>query len=120
MKDRADVCECNIIHEDAVSAAREAMLDLSELESLTTLFKAISDPTRMKIMWALDGGELCVCDIAAVLGMTKSAVSHQLGALKRAKMVKSRREGKNVFYSHDDTHVKDVIEIALEHTRHSK
>ncbi|MBR2742195.1 MAG: winged helix-turn-helix transcriptional regulator [Clostridia bacterium] len=118
MSAKADVCDCSIVHEDAVRLAKEAMLGDGELESVAYLFKLLSDPTRMRIMWALDSAELCTCDIAATLGMTKSAVSHQLNTLKQAKMVKSRREGKNVFYSHDDAHVKDIVEIAREHVKH--
>ncbi len=120
MKEKADLCDCNIVHEDAVKLARDAMLGSEELEGVAYLFKLLSDPTRMRIMWALDSPELCTCDIAATLGMTKSAVSHQLNTLKQAKMVKSRREGKNVFYSHDDAHVKDIVEIAREHVKHGR
>lgn len=119
MNGKADICECNIVHEEAVKSARDAMLRDGELESVAYVFKVLSDPTRMKIMWALDTTELCVCDLAATLGMTKSAISHQLNTLKQAKMVKSRREGKNVFYSYDDAHVKNIVEIALEHIKHS-
>ena len=88
MKEKADLCDCNIVHEDAVRLARGSMLGDGELEGIAYLFKLLSDPTRMRIMWALDSAELCTCDIAATLGMTKSAVSHQLNTLKQAKMVR--------------------------------
>ena len=78
-------------------------------------FKMFADPTRAKILWALDQSELCVCDLGEVLGMSKSAVSHQLGTLRKAHLVKFRREGKNVFYSLKDEHVKSILEVGMEH-----
>lgn len=78
-------------------------------------FKVMGDCTRIRLLWALDETELCVCDLAVVLNMTKSAVSHQLKALKEAKLVKSRKVGKHVFYSLDDDHVKTVLEMAFAH-----
>ncbi len=85
------------------------------LHALSDFFKVFGDPTRTKILWALDGAELCVCDLGRILGMTKSAVSHQLGGLRRANLVKFRREGKNVYYSLKDEHVKAILEIGMEH-----
>lgn len=117
MKDEP-VCECNTIHSQAVKKSQSTMPTEKSITDLSDFFKILGDSTRMKILWALDGAELCVCDLAVTLNMTKSAVSHQLGTLRNAKLVKYRRDGKNVFYSLDDKHVNDIIEIALAHTKH--
>lgn len=85
------------------------------LTTLSEFFKVFGDPTRAKILWALEESELCVCDLGSVLGMSKSAVSHQLGTLRKANLVKFRRVGKNVFYSLKDEHVKTILEIGMEH-----
>ena len=85
------------------------------IKALADFFKMFADPTRAKILWALDQSELCVCDLGEVLGMSKSAVSHQLGTLRKAHLVKFRREGKNVFYSLKDEHVKSIFEVGKEH-----
>ena len=79
------------------------------------LFKVIGDPTRMKIIWCLEGRELCVCDISNVLGMTKSAISHQLGVLRANNLVKFRREGKNIYYSLADDHIRQILDAGAEH-----
>ncbi|HBD86371.1 MAG TPA: transcriptional regulator [Clostridiales bacterium] len=112
---RVHSCGGNAIHEEAVKAAREAMLPPDVFSIVSSFFKVLGDETRIRILWALDVRELCVCDLAGVLGMTKSAVSHQLGTLRRAKLVKSRREGKTVFYSLDDEHVKNMLKAGVEH-----
>ena len=116
--DKIAVCDCNIVHEDAVALAKASMLAPKDLEAISSIFKVLGDPTRAKLVWALDQGELCVCDLAVTLNMTKSAISHQLSTLKQYKIVKDRRDGKNVFYSLDDQHVTDIIELALAHTKH--
>jgi ArsR family transcriptional regulator len=85
------------------------------LYDLAELFKVFGDSTRTKILWALDEEEMCVCDIAYLLNMTQSAISHQLRVLKQAKLVKNRREGKIVFYSLDDEHIRQILEIGLIH-----
>lgn len=108
-------CDCNIVHRDAVEAVKEKMLGDETYSRLSEFFKVIGDNTRLKIAWALDERELCVCDIANILNMTKSAVSHQLGTLRGANLVKSRREGKTVYYSLADEHVKILLESGLEH-----
>ena len=87
---------------------------------LADFFKMIGDPTRTKILFALDQNEMCVCDIANVLGMTKSSISHQLATLKQSGIVKYRKEGKEVYYTLDDEHVKQVFEIAIEHIQHKE
>ena len=94
------------------------MLESVTIEDLSKLFKVFGDPTRIKILWALNVHELCVLDICEVLDMTKSAVSHQLSTLKEAKLVKSRREGKEVYYSLDDEHVKEIFETGIVHVSH--
>ncbi len=108
-------CDCGVIHHDVVDAVKENMLPEETYQQISTFFKVLGDATRTKIIWALDGQELCVCDLANVLNMTKSAVSHQLGSLRRARLVKCRREGKTVYYSLDDDHVRLMFEAGLEH-----
>lgn len=104
--------------EEAVGKAKTDMLDSEIIESLSKLFKVFGDLTRIKILWALNVHELCVLDICEVLGMTKSAVSHQLSTLKEAKLVRARREGKEVYYSLDDEHVKEIFETGIIHVTH--
>ncbi|MDR3345816.1 MAG: metalloregulator ArsR/SmtB family transcription factor [Campylobacteraceae bacterium] len=111
-----DRCDCNIIHEDVVKQVREAMMDDEALFDVAELFKVFGDSTRVKIIYALFQSQMCVCDIAALLGMTKSAISHQLRVLKQAKLVRFKKEGKVVYYSLDDEHVKNIFEQAISHT----
>ena len=103
------------IHEDTVNQVREKMPQEETLYDLAELFKVFGDSTRIKILWALDEAEMCVCDIAFLLNMTQSAISHQLRVLKQAELVKSRREGKIVFYSLEDEHVKQIFDQGLIH-----
>ena len=110
-------CGCLFVHEDAVSEVLGEMPDDETLYDLAELFKVFGDSTRIKILYALFEAELCVCDISKLLGLTQSAVSHQLRALKNVRLVKSRREGKTVFYSLADDHVKTIIDQGLEHVR---
>lgn len=112
-------CDCNVIHDETVKAAVSEKLNVSEVEALSGIFKVLGDPTRINILWALKGREMCVCDLAAALGMTKSAISHQLKTMKDGAVVKSRREGKNIFYSLDDNHVTDILDIAKMHIGHT-
>ena len=100
-----------------ISSAVAAMPDTETLYDLADFFKVLGDSTRTAILFAVESGELCVLDVSAALGMTKSAVSHQLSALRRAGLVKHRREGKHVYYSLADDHVRDIIDKALEHIR---
>lgn len=116
--DNALTCDCNIVHENMVAEAQASMLPEKELLAISSIFKVLGDPTRGKLVWALDGREMCVCDLAATLDMTKSAISHQLSTLKQFKIVKARRDGKNVFYSLDDQHITNIIELAREHINH--
>ena len=110
-----DRCDCNVIHEDVVAEVRVKMPDDDTLADLADLFKVFSDSTRVKILCALQHSEMCVCDIAGLLGMTKSAISHQLRQLRQTRLVKARREGIVVFYSLDDEHVGNVFEQGLLH-----
>ncbi|HEX3021114.1 MAG TPA: metalloregulator ArsR/SmtB family transcription factor [Lachnospiraceae bacterium] len=117
MKDTnlAPVCECNTIHEDVVQNVRSNMPEEEILYDLAELFKVFGDTTRVKILCALFESEMCVCDIAALLNMTQSAISHQLRVLKSAKLVKSRKSGKTVYYSLADDHVKHIFDQGLSH-----
>ena len=117
MEDRYNVECCDFIHahEDIVEKVRQVMPGEDTLCDLTELFRIFGDSTRVRILYVLFESEMCVCDIAALLGMTQSAISHQLRALKSARLVKSRREGKTVFYSLADDHVKAIINQGLEH-----
>ena len=110
-------CECEELHADVINKKREAMPDLSILYDLSDFFKIFGDSTRMSILFAIDGEPMCVCDIAALLGMTKSAVSHQLKILRQSDLITYRKTGKNVFYTLADDHVRDIIEKALDHIR---
>ena len=105
-------CNCNITDEELINDINSSMLSSSQIDRISTLFKVLGDPTRAKIVLALDNREVCVCTLANALGMTKSAVSHQLAILKANNIVKSRRDGKQVYYSFDDEHITDIIEIA--------
>ena len=117
MEDRCSVECCDFIHahEDIVEKVRQVMPGEDTLYDLTELFRIFGDSTRVRILYVLFESEMCVCDIAALLGMTQSAISHQLRAWKSARLVKSRREGKTVFYSLADDHVKAIINQGLEH-----
>ena len=110
-----ECCEENGIHAELLKKAREKMPDEDELYDLAELFKVFGDSTRIRILFVLFGSEVCVCDLAETLNMTQSAVSHQLKILKQAKLVSSRREGKSVFYSLADEHVRTIIDQGREH-----
>lgn len=110
-----EICNCNIIHEDVLRSVKRNMPKEEKLCNLAELFKALGDSTRVKILYALLNAEMCVCDIAALLGMTQSAISHQLRVLKQSRLVKYRREGKIVYYSLDDEHVKNIFDQGLIH-----
>jgi len=114
-KDSIERCDCEVIHEEVVNQVKERMPKEETLYDLAELFKVFGDTTRIKILWALEEAEMCVCDIAALLNMTQSAISHQLRVLKQAKLVKSRKEGKVVYYSLDDEHVKQIFDQGLTH-----
>ena len=109
-----EICEDNCIHMDRLEKVREKLPDVDELYDLAELFKVFGDSTRIRILYVLFQSELCVCDLAEVLGMTQSAVSHQLKILKQAKLVTGRREGKSVFYALADDHVRSIIDQGKE------
>jgi len=115
--ERADVCESEVIHEDAVAAVRAGLSEAEDYVRLAELLRLFGDPTRVRLLHALELRELCVCDLAALLGVTKSAVSHQLKALRLANLVKFRREGQVVYYSLADDHVRLILEMGFEHIR---
>lgn len=115
MREEINDCNCNIIHEEIVTEAKSTMPDEEMLYDLAELFKVFGDTTRIKIICALYESELCVCDIANLLNMTQSAVSHQLRTLKAARLVKFRRAGKVVYYSLDDEHIMRIFNEGLNH-----
>ena len=108
-------CDTEEIHEELLKIVDETMPDETELDSLTELFKVFGDPTRIRILFVLFETEVCVCDLARALNMTQSAVSHQLRILKQSRLVKNRREGKSMFYSLADDHVRTMIAQGREH-----
>ena len=110
-----ECCEQVEVHEELLSIVRSQMPEEGTLYDLAELFKVFGDSTRIRILFVLFEAEVCVCDLAEALGMTQSAVSHQLKILKQSKLVKSRREGKSIFYSLADGHVRTIIDQGLEH-----
>ena len=110
-------CDCEIIHHDKVIKAKQTMLNEEDLLNMADFYKALSDSTRIKIIDLLEKNELCVCDIASVINMTKSAVSHQLKYLREMNLVKAKKTGKEVWYSLADEHVKLVFDVCFEHVR---
>lgn len=110
-------CEVTLIHEDNVKKAINELPNDELIADLSDMFKIFGDQTRVKILMALENGELCVCDIAAVMDMSQSAISHQLRVLKQSNIVKTRRQGKVVYYSISDDHVKEIFDIAIVHVQ---
>ena len=106
---------CDIIHDDIIQKVLKQMPREEVLYDLAELYKVFGDSTRMKIMYVLFASEMCVCDIAQLLNMSQSAISHQLRVLKQSKLVKARREGKTVFYSLADDHVRTIVNQGMEH-----
>ena len=115
--ERLPVCDCESIHQDVVDAVRPQLLCGDEAIDLAALYKLFGDGTRVRILQALRVHELCVCDLACLLGMTKSAISHQLKALRLSNLVRFRREGHNVFYALADEHVEKILDLGLDHLR---
>jgi DNA-binding transcriptional ArsR family regulator len=114
----SEFCECTAIHEETVRKVRKKMPGEAKLCALAELFRVFGDTTRIKILCALLEDEMCVCDIASLLDMTQSAISHQLRILKQAGLVKFRRDGRVVYYSLDDEHVKNVFDQGFIHISH--
>ena len=113
--EKLHICDCEVIHEHLVEDTRGKLQPEEEYARLAALFKMFGDGTRVKLLHALEQNEMCVCDLAALLGMTKSAISHQLKALRLANLVKFRREGQGVYYSLADDHVKEILSIGFAH-----
>ncbi|MFQ5747521.1 MAG: ArsR/SmtB family transcription factor [Gemmatimonadota bacterium] len=111
------VCEVEVIHEDAVRAAREERPDPEVLTYLADTFQVLASPTRLQIVGALARRELCVCDLAAVVGASPSAVSHHLRQLRQMKIVRYRKQGRMAFYRLDDEHISAMFDIGLQHVR---
>lgn len=115
--DRAATCEERGLHPEALEQARQAVPDEACVERASGLLKAVSDPTRLRILAALAATELCVCDLAALTGISESAVSHQLRLLREERLVSFRKEGRMAYYRLSDHHVTELIQSALEHAR---
>lgn len=108
-------CDCKPLNEKLVKMARKEMPDYSEISDLSDFFKVMGDSTRLQLLIALQVGEFCVSDLSYLLNMTRSAISHQLKALRMSKLVRTRKDGKTVYYTLDDDHVREVLEKSLEH-----
>jgi len=115
MKKKLPVCDCEVIHEETVRKVIKKMPKDEDFYDLADLYKMFADSTRVRILWALSCEEMCVCDIAVLLGMTKSAISHQLKSLRLTNLVKYDKRGKEVYYSLADSHVKDIFKKGFEH-----
>jgi len=115
MSKKLEICSCTVIHQDILEKVQKSLPDDEKLFDLSEFFKVFSDSTRVKILSALLISEMCVCDLAALLQVTQSAISHQLRLLKAFRLVKSRKEGKVVYYSLNDEHVKSILELGLLH-----
>lgn len=113
--DIAPVCECEEVHSDLVAANIAALPDEETAYGLSDLFKIFGDPTRLKILFALERGPMCGCDLACALGITKAAISYQLKMLRQHDLVRYKKEGKNVMYYLSDEHVRAIINCAIEH-----
>ncbi len=113
-----DQCEISIIHEDRIRQVQDRLIDDATAAGLAETFQALADPSRVRLICALIEQEMCVCDLAVLLGMSQSAVSHQLRLLRNLHIVKNRKEGRVVYYSLDDEHVRDLFERGLEHYLH--
>ena len=120
MKNKNDLpkCDCNVIHNDVIVKVQGDMPAAEHLYDLSELFKSLGDQTRLKILFALSKNEMCVCDIAALLDMTQSAISHQLRVLRNVRLVRYHKVGKIVYYTLDDNHVNEIFKQGLDHVEH--
>lgn len=114
---RNEQCDCRCIHQDRVTAAKEQALSSKENEQLAALYKAMGDPNRLRILWALNHEEMCVCDLALFIGVSESAISHQLRQLRQLQLVSNRREGPVLYYRLNDDHVSALVRLGLKHLR---
>jgi len=120
-EDALDQCEVHVVNPERVSAVRERLVTAAEAEQMAAVFKVLSDPSRCRLVAAIiEAGELCVCDLAATVGMSESNVSHHLRVLRAHGLVRARRQGKMVFYSPDDAHIRVLLDITREHVRHGR
>jgi ArsR family transcriptional regulator, lead/cadmium/zinc/bismuth-responsive transcriptional repressor len=117
---KSEVCEQNCIHSDTIKKIQPGMPDDSLVYELSDFFKVLGDPTRVRLLHALSLSEMCVCDLSCLLGMNQSAVSHQLKLLKMTRLVKSRKDGKVVYYALADEHVRDIFECGAQHISEKK
>ena len=117
VEEAVEICSARIIHRETLQAVQAAMPGDAELCELADFFKIFGDRTRISILWALSESEMCVCDLCALLDMKQSAVSHQLKLLKQSRIVRHRREGKVVYYSLNDEHIRRVLNLGLQHVR---
>ena len=115
MEEKNESCLCNVIHKNVVEEVREKLPQEEMLYELAEFFKVFGDTTRIRILCALFEAEMCVCDLSALLNISQSAISHQLRGLKSARIVKFRREGKVVYYSLDDEHIKHIFDEGFRH-----
>lgn len=120
MRDTEDkiICSCHATENQVLNEIKGTLNEEKNIDSLSNIFKALGDPTRLKIIYALSKASLCVCDIASLLDMTQSAISHHLRILRNLKLVKFKKEGKLVIYSLDDDHVLRLFKEGLDHTKH--
>ena len=114
-KEKRELCESNVIHEDVLARVRQRMPEEEPVYEVSELFRVFGDSTRARIICALNLEEMCVCDLSALLNMTQSAVSHQLRVLKAARIVKNRKAGRVVYYSLDDEHIGKIFAMAFDH-----
>jgi DNA-binding transcriptional ArsR family regulator len=112
-----DRCAVRCVHKERIATARNNDLTAGEYEAMAALFKAMADPNRLKILWALHQGEMCVCDLASLLDCSESATSHQLRLLRQMHLVSNRRQGQILYYRLNDDHIHNLIQVALEHVR---
>lgn len=108
-------CTCKELHVEALKKVQHTMQETVKLERMAELYKMFSDPNRLRILWVLESGKLCVCDLASLLDMSSSAISHHLKSLRQANLVTSRRVGKNIYYTLADNHLKDILLQSFRH-----
>lgn len=113
-------CGVRVLHRDRIRKAQREAAPEKETTRLAAVYKALGDPTRLRMIMGLRDGEMCVCDLAAFLGLTESAISHQLRLLRELALVKKRREGQILYYSLDDDHVADLLRVGLDHVREGR
>jgi len=114
---QGEQCDCRCIHQERVAAAKEHALPQRKNEQLAALFKVMGDPNRLRILWALDCEEMCVCDLALFVGVSESAVSHQLRQLRQLQLVSNRRQGPVLYYRLNDNHISELVRLGLKHLR---